>query len=104
MCVCPGCDEMSCGLPDCDECEADQMAPLPELSHDERMRLAADGLAMPDGSYPTHTEPYLVHAFEAYGRETEAQKPALRRYLVRRAVATGRCDLIPDDWHVEACN
>jgi hypothetical protein len=23
MCVCPGCDEMSCGLPDCDECEAD---------------------------------------------------------------------------------
>ena len=24
MCRCPGCDEMSCGLPDCDECKADQ--------------------------------------------------------------------------------
>ena len=24
MCKCPGCDEMSCGLPDCDECKADQ--------------------------------------------------------------------------------
>ena len=25
-CRCPGCDEMSCGLPDCDECEADKTA------------------------------------------------------------------------------
>lgn len=24
MCQCEGCDEMSCGLDDCDECEADQ--------------------------------------------------------------------------------
>lgn len=79
------------------------MAPLPELSHDERMRLADEGKAMPDGSYPTPDETYLAHAFEAYGREAEASRPELRRYLVRRAVALGRCDLIPDDWHVEAC-
>ena len=26
MCACNGCDEMSCGLPDCDECEADKCA------------------------------------------------------------------------------
>jgi hypothetical protein len=24
-CRCRGCDEMSCGLPDCDECHADQV-------------------------------------------------------------------------------
>lgn len=24
-CQCPGCDEMSCGLPDCDECESDNI-------------------------------------------------------------------------------
>lgn len=28
MCRCPGCDEMSCGLPDCDECDADQVSRL----------------------------------------------------------------------------
>lgn len=78
------------------------MTPLPEIPHDERMRLAAEQKAMPDGSYPTPDETYLEHAFEAYGRETEAQKPALRRYLVRRAVALGRTDLIPESWHVEA--
>lgn len=80
------------------------MAPLPEIPHEERMRLAADGKAMPDGSYPTPDDDdrYLEHAFQAYGRETETQRPMLRRYLVRRAVARGRTDLIPDDWHVEA--
>jgi hypothetical protein len=82
------------------------VAPLPEIPHEERMRLAADGQAMPDGSYPTPDDQpaYLEHAFQAYGRETEAQQPALRRYLVRRAVALGRCDLVPDDWHVTACD
>ena len=81
------------------------MAPLPEIPQEERMRLAAEGKAMPDGSYPTPDDrpQYLEHAFEAYPREVEAGKPSLRRYLVRRAVALGRCDLVPDDWHVEAC-
>jgi hypothetical protein len=33
MCQCPGCDEMSCGLPDCDECDADQpRQPTPQIS------------------------------------------------------------------------
>lgn len=69
-------------------------------SHEERMRLASEGKAMPDGSYPTKTEEDLQHAFQAYGRET-GSKPALRRYLVRRAVEMGRTDLIPENWHVE---
>jgi hypothetical protein len=78
------------------------MAPLPELSHEERIRLAAEGKAMPDGGYPTETEAQLEAAFAAYPHEAEAQQPMMRRYLVRRAVALGRCDLVPDDWHVEA--
>jgi hypothetical protein len=72
-----------------------------DYPHEKRMELAAKGEAMPDGSYPTDTSECLQHAFEAYGRETDANRPALRRYLVRRAVAMGRTDLIPDDWHVE---
>lgn len=79
------------------------MSPLPELSHEERMRLAAEGKAMPDGSYPTPNCTYLQHAVQAYGRET-GSKEALRKYLVRRAVALGCTEHIPDDWHVEAAH
>lgn len=69
---------------------------------DERRRLAAIGEAMPDGSYPTPDEHSLAAAFEAYGRAPEDERPELRRYLVRRAVALGRTDLIPDSWEVRA--
>lgn len=77
------------------------MAPLPELSHEERMALAAKGEAMPDGSYPTPDCAYLKHAVQAYGRET-GDRADLRRYLTRRAVALGCTEHLPDDWHLEA--
>jgi hypothetical protein len=47
VCNCPGCDEMSCGLPDCDECDADQA----EEAHDragEQWQEAAYQPAPPD--------------------------------------------------------
>ena len=77
------------------------MAPLPDLSHDERMKLAAQGEAMPDGSYPTPDCSYLKHAVQAYGRET-GDRAALRRYLTRRAVHLGCPGHLPDDWKIEA--
>lgn len=64
------------------------------------MAAAARGEAMPDGSYPTRDAGELRRAFEAYGRETPGKRPALRRYLVRRAVKLGRPDLIPQTWRV----
>lgn len=67
----------------------------------ERRELAARGEAMPDGSYPTPDPDALERAFEAYGRAPEHERPALRRYLVQRAVALGRTDLIPDSWEVQ---
>ena len=70
----------------------------PDLSHEERMALAAKGEAMPDGSYPTPDAHYLQCAFRAYGRASD--KPATRRYLVRRAHQLGRADLIPPTWKV----
>lgn len=72
-----------------------------EYSDDERAELAERGEALPDGSYPTPDPDALADAFAAYGRET-GDKAKLRRYLVRRAVALGRPDLIPDTWRVEA--
>lgn len=72
------------------------------LTAGERQALAAKGEAMPDGSYPTPDADALERAFEAYGRAPQSERPALRRYLVQRAVALGRTDLIPDHWEVEA--
>lgn len=73
---------------------------LPELSHEERMRLAEKGEALPDGSYPTPNREYLKAAIESYGRET-GNKAELRRYLIRRARALHCTDLIPDNWQVD---
>ena len=78
------------------------MAPLPEMSHEQRMELAARGEAMPDGSYPTPDCAHVKHAVQAYGREVPAKQEALRKYLVRRAVKLGCTEHIPDDWHVKA--
>lgn len=64
------------------------------------MEAAANGEALPDGSYPTRDREELEHAIEAYGRET-GNKAELRRYLIRRAYALNSADLIPDDWELE---
>lgn len=69
-----------------------------EFSDEYRAELAREGKAMPDGSYPTPDEDALERAFEAYGRETPEKRPALRRYLVRRAHELDRADLIPASW------
>lgn len=81
-----------------------------DVSHAERLELREHGMTMDDLSYPTgrmkngsaHDSPELLqHAFQSYGRESEGKRPLLRRYLVKRAVAMGRTDLIPDDWHID---
>lgn len=73
-----------------------------EFSDDERAQLAAEGKALPDGSYPIPDEDALRRAIESYGRESPDKRPAVRRLIVRRAIELGRTDLIPASWHVEA--
>lgn len=72
-----------------------------EFSPEERARLAAAGHAMPDGSYPLPDCDAVRRAVQAYGREAVAKRPALRRLIVRRAVALGCTQHIPADWKVE---
>lgn len=71
-----------------------------DYSHDARMQAAREGKALPDGSYPTRDCGELKKAVEAYGRET-GDKTVLRRYLIRRSVALGCTEHIPDDWRVD---
>lgn len=67
-----------------------------DFSAEERRRLAREGLALPDGSYPIVTVEDLKNAIRAYGRA--GNKAEVKRWIIRRARALGRTDLLPDEW------
>lgn len=69
---------------------------LREVSTDERDKLAGQGKAMPDGSFPIAGDGDLRNAIQSYGR---AKDPAaVKRHIVKRARALGRTDLLPESW------
>lgn len=66
------------------------------FSAEERERLAKEGKAMSDGSFPIVTEDDLKNAVQAIGR---AKDPAAAKsHIKKRARALGLTDLIPEDW------
>ena len=73
-----------------------------EFSPDRRKKLAQQGFALPDGSYPIVTEEDLKNAIQAYGRATPDDKDAVRRHIRKRARALGRADLLPENWKTTA--
>lgn len=67
-----------------------------EFSEDERKRLAEQGSAMPDGSFPIVTEEDLKNAIQAIGRAKDPE--AAKRHIRKRAKALGLEELIPEEW------
>lgn len=68
-----------------------------EFSDEERSKLAGEGKALPDGSFPIENESDLHNAIQAIGR---AKDPAKAKAHIRaRAKALGRTDLLPDSWN-----
>ena len=67
-----------------------------ERSMSTRRRLAEQGMAMPDGSYPIVTIEDLRNAIQAFGRADDPQ--ATKEHIKRRARALGRTDLLPENW------
>lgn len=62
----------------------------------ERMRLAAKGQAMPDGSFPIRNASDLHNALASYGR---AKDPAAAKdWIKRRAAELGMRHVIPLHW------
>lgn len=61
-----------------------------EYSEAERARLARDGHALPDGSYPMPDCAAVGDAIYAYGRAPESHRPALRR-LIRKENSERHC-------------
>jgi hypothetical protein len=67
-----------------------------EIDDDERKRLADEGKALPDGSFPIDTVEDLENAIQAIGRASDPD--AAKAHIKKRARELGEEDLIPDDW------
>lgn len=63
---------------------------------EQRRKLADEGKAMPDGSFPIATVEDLRNAIQAIGRAKDPE--AVKRHIRKRARALGQEDLIPDAW------
>jgi hypothetical protein len=72
-----------------------------DVSTEERKRLADDGAAMPDGSYPIANCEDLKNAIQAIGRASDPE--ATKAHIRKRKSALG-CDEVelPEDWSVQA--
>jgi len=63
-----------------------------------RRRLAREGKALPDGSFPIRNISDLRNAIRAYGRATAGKRGQVKKHIMRRARALDRPDLIPPKW------
>lgn len=71
---------------------------LAVISRRVRKRLAGEGKALPDGSYPIRNEFDLKNAIQAYGRASAGKKAKVRQHIVKRARALKRTNLVPQNW------
>lgn len=63
-----------------------------------RQRLAQEGKALPDGSYPIRNIQDLKNAIRAFGRAKPGAKGIVRKHIIKRARGLKRPDLIPNEW------
>ena len=69
---------------------------MPTFSMDQRRNFAVKKQAMPDGSYPIRNISDLKNAIQSYGRAKN--KPAVKRWIIKRARELNATDLIPESW------
>ena len=74
------------------------VAELAKISTEERMKLAEEGKALPDGAYPIRNVEDLKNAIQAYGRSKPSERKEVRKHIIKRARQLKRADLIPDNW------
>jgi hypothetical protein len=78
------------------EAEAAEIALKRAYSEESRMEMAKRGMAMEDGSYPIKDVADLRNAIQAYGRAKD--KEATKAHIIKRAMALGAEELIPENW------
>jgi len=70
-----------------------------DYSPEQRDKMAKNGEALPDGSFPIHDCADLKNAISAFGRASD--KPKAKAHIKKRAKALS-CDIdLPEDWSLE---
>lgn len=71
-------------------------ATMAELDTEERRKLADQGKALPDGSFPIRDRKDLQDAIQSYGRAKN--KAEAKRWIKRRARELKAAKELPEDW------
>ncbi len=79
-----------------DDLPEDERLEKRAFSSAERKKLAKDGKALPDGSFPIETKADLEAAIHAIGRAKD--QDAAKQHIIERAKALDATDLLPDGW------
>jgi len=69
---------------------------MADLDTKERRKLAEEGKALPDGSFPIRNRDDLQDAIQSYGRAKD--KDEAKRWIKRRAKQLNAEGELPDDW------
>ena len=76
----------------------DENAELAIVSRKVRMKLAEEGKALKDGSFPIRDVSDLRNAIQAYGRSKPGKRGLVRRHIMKRARQLDKSDLVPENW------
>jgi hypothetical protein len=68
------------------------------------MRLAEEGKALPDGSFPIRNPQDLKNAIRAYGRAKPGSRGKVKRHIMKRAIGLNKEEIIPENWKGAASN
>ena len=71
---------------------------LAYIPRDKREKLAKEGKALPDGSFPIQNVEDLRAAVHAYGRAKEGHKSDVRKHIIKMAGKLNVRHLIPENW------
>jgi hypothetical protein len=64
----------------------------------ERQKLAEEGKALKDGSFPIRNVTDLKNAIQAYGRAKAGKRGLVQKHIMKRAKALGKEGLVPQKW------
>ena len=70
-----------------------------EFTKEERKKLAKEGLALPDGSFPIRNKQDLRDAIAAIGLGRNYQKT--KKWIIKRARELDAVDMLPEKWKVK---
>lgn len=71
---------------------------MADYTTEQRKQMAADGEALPDGSYPIKTRQDLANAILSIGRATNPM--TVKAWIIKRAKALGATSMLPKSWGV----